>query len=146
MIIVSNTISLALDHYPPNPQEDMITSHLNLAFTIIYLLEMLMKLTAFGFKGFFRDTFNIFDSFVVLSSIVDFFVERFAHTEDSGVITALRAFRFIRIFKLAKSWKRFYNLLKTILKTVKDISTFSILIFLFIFTYSLLGMELFAYK
>jgi hypothetical protein len=31
-------------------------------------------------------------------------------------------------------------------RTVKDISSFSILLFLFMFTYTLLGMELFAYK
>ena len=37
-------------------------------------------------------------------------------------------------------------MLKTILRTLKDISVFSILLFLFMFTYSLLGLELFAYK
>jgi hypothetical protein len=31
-------------------------------------------------------------------------------------------------------------------KTVKDISNFSVLLFLFMFTYTLLGMEIFAYK
>ena len=31
-------------------------------------------------------------------------------------------------------------------RTLKDVSTFSILLFLFLFTYTLLGMEIFAYK
>ena len=31
-------------------------------------------------------------------------------------------------------------------KTIKDISNFTVLLFLFIFTYAMLGMELFAYK
>ena len=52
----------------------------------------------------------------------------------------------IRVFKLAKSWKKFHNLLKTMGRTLKDISTFSILLFLFMFTYSLLAMELYANK
>ena len=37
-------------------------------------------------------------------------------------------------------------MLTTIANTIKDISNFSVLLFLFIFTYTLLGMELFAYK
>ena len=37
-------------------------------------------------------------------------------------------------------------LLKTIGNTLKDISNFSVLLFLFLYTYSLLGMELYAYK
>ena len=58
----------------------------------------------------------------------------------------MRAFRLLRIFKLAKSWRKFKYLLKTIGETLKDISTFSILLFLFIFTYTILGMETFADK
>lgn len=52
----------------------------------------------------------------------------------------------MRIFKLAQSWKEFQNLLVTIGNTMKDISNFSVLLFIFMFIYSLLGMELFAYK
>lgn len=66
--------------------------------------------------------------------------------QGSKAIQALRAFRLLRVFKLAKSWKQFQNLLKTIGHTLKDISTFSVLLFLFIFTYTILGMEWFAYK
>lgn len=65
---------------------------------------------------------------------------------NGGAFTALRAFRLLRIFKLAKSWKNLQNLIKTIGRTLKDVSTFSVLLFLFIFIYSLLGMELFGYK
>lgn len=37
-------------------------------------------------------------------------------------------------------------MLVTIGNTMKDISNFSVLLFIFMFIYSLLGMELFAYK
>jgi voltage-dependent calcium channel L type alpha-1D len=52
----------------------------------------------------------------------------------------------LRVFKLAKTWKRFELLLETMANTLKDVATFSILLFLFIFIFSLLGMELFAHK
>jgi voltage-dependent calcium channel L type alpha-1D len=52
----------------------------------------------------------------------------------------------LRIFKLARTWKRFELLLETMAHTLMDVATFSILLFLYIFIYTLLGMELFAYK
>lgn len=63
-----------------------------------------------------------------------------------GAISAFRAFRLLRIFKLAKSWTSLKLLLQTIVKSLKDISSFSVLLFLLMFIYILLGMEIFAVK
>jgi voltage-dependent calcium channel L type alpha-1D len=52
----------------------------------------------------------------------------------------------MRVFKLARTWKEFHQLLSTMGKTLIDISSFSVVLFLFMFIYSILGMELFAYK
>lgn len=41
-------------------------------FVSIFTLETLLKLIGFGFKGFRRDNFNIFDAFVVLLSLIEF--------------------------------------------------------------------------
>jgi hypothetical protein len=119
---------------------------LNIFFTVIFFGEMLIKLIGFGFKGYFRDTFNDFDCLVVIVSIVDISITYSYINYSGGAMTALRAFRLLRVFKLAKSWKRFQTLLKTMLKTLRDISTFSILLFIFMFTYTLLGLEMFAFK
>lgn len=61
-------------------------------------------------------------------------------------MTALRGFRLLRIFKLARSWKRFELLLETMANTLKDVASFSILLFLYTYIFTLLGMELFAYR
>ncbi len=63
-----------------------------------------------------------------------------------AAVSALRAFRLLRVFKIAKSWKKLHDMIKTISYTLKDISNFTVLLFLFIFVFSLLGMELFAHK
>ena len=89
---------------------------------------------------------------IVIGSLVDIVISEIIVNESSennkagSVITALRAFRLLRVFKLAKTWKRFEILLKTMAKTLKDVGTFSIVLFLFIFIFTLLGMELFAHK
>jgi hypothetical protein len=63
-----------------------------------------------------------------------------------GAISALRSLRILRIFKLARSWTSFRELMGKILVSIKDIGNFSVLMTLFIFIYTLLGMELYAYK
>lgn len=110
-----------------------------------------MKLVAYGLKNFFKGSwFNFFDLIIVIASLVDIIVTKtFLNTNNKysgSVITALRGFRLLRVFKLARSWKRFELLLDTMGSTLKDVATFSIILFLFIFIFSLLGMELFAYK
>jgi hypothetical protein len=50
----------------------------------------------------------------------------------------------MRLFKLAKQWRRLSHLLTTVVRTLKDVATFSILLFLFMFTFALLGMETYA--
>jgi voltage-dependent calcium channel L type alpha-1D len=52
----------------------------------------------------------------------------------------------LRIFKLARTWKRFELLLETMAHTLTDVASFSILLFLYIFIFTLLGMELFAWR
>ena len=146
LCIVANTIVLALDRHPISLHESDILDKTNLGLSSIFLVEMIVKLLGLGVKAYFKDSFNILDCIIVVSNIVDIFVHAFNGTESGSSITALRGFRLIRVFKLAKTWKKFGNLLKTIATTMVDISTFSVLLFLFMFSYSLLGMELFAYE
>ena len=63
-----------------------------------------------------------------------------------GAISALRAVRLLRVFKLARSWTSFRDLLSKMIVTIKDIRNFAVLMFLFMFIYTLLGMEMYAYK
>ena len=112
---------------------------------------MLLRLLSMGFKIYFRGNFmNIFDAIIVITSCIDITISEVLRNEstkikNSGtVFTALRAFRLLRVFKLAKSWKRFQLLLETMAHTLKDIDSFSVLLILFIFILTLLGMELFA--
>lgn len=120
----------------------------NILFSGIFLIEMIIKIIAFGFKGYLRDKFNIFDCFVVMISIVDIIVSSTLSFEvqAGGAISAFRIFRLFRVLKLVKTWKKFQKLISTIIRSIKDVSNFSVLLFLFIFIYTLLGRELFAYK
>lgn len=106
--IILNTIVFSLQTYPENDTLNNLNEEGNFIFFCIFVLEMVVKLFGLGLFVYFQDKFNIFDFVVVTLSIVD---EVSSNTTilptGGGVISALRAFRLLRIFKLAKSWKKF---------------------------------------
>ena len=108
---------------------------------------MIIKLLGLGFKAYVDDRFNIFDCIIVIFSVIEN-VLAWTGTDSAtgGAISAFRGVRLLRVFKLARSWTSFRELLEKIIITLKDISNFSVLLFLFMFVYTLLGMELFAYR
>ncbi|PCI31095.1 hypothetical protein COB52_00365 [Candidatus Kaiserbacteria bacterium] len=148
MLIIGNTVTLALDRYPIDPDEYKMMETLNEVFSWLFFSEMVIKLVGLGFKGYARDKFNLFDCLIVLVSTVEIVIS-WADPSGGGAggaISAFRGVRLLRVFKLARSWKSFQEILVKIGNSLKDISNFSVLLFLFIFIYALLGMELFAYR
>lgn len=159
LLIVVNTLILALDKYPVDHKLEKELDILNIVFFGIFILEMLIKIVGLGPVSYIRDYYNIFDAIVgktfdifthllVSLSVVDVCLTYTgnADSENSGkgAVSAFRAFRLIRIFKLAKSWTQLNKLIQTILKSLSDISSFSVLLFLLIYIYILLGMQIFA--
>ena len=48
--------------------------------------------------------------------------------------------------RLAHSWKSFQEMLEVLIMTVRDISSITVLFLVFIFTYMLIGMELYSQR
>jgi hypothetical protein len=107
---------------------------------------MIIKLIGLGFKEYIRDTFNVFDCLLVILSVIDFVLSWIPEVNSSGsdALFAFRGIRLLRVFKLARSWTSLRELLAKIVVTVKDVSTFSVLLLIFMFIFTLLGMEIFG--
>jgi hypothetical protein len=54
--------------------EDVV-SNLNLFFSIVFILEAIIKLIAYG-KRYFKDSMNIFDFFIVSTSAIFYTLEK----------------------------------------------------------------------
>jgi len=118
---------------------------------------MILKMIGLGLKMYLEVKSNIFDMVIVFMSTVDLGLLIYTKTElQKGIeinlkgigtiMQVFRIFRLLRVFKLARSWKTFNFFLKTIGNTLVKISSFTILLMLFMFMYAMLGMELFANK
>jgi len=147
-LIIGNTITLALNDYPQSDQKELRLEYCNVFFTWVFFVEMTMKMGGFGIKNYARDKFNLFDACVVVLSLVDWTISKSLSEQDIGAagdaLQAFRAMRLLRVIKLARLWKELQLILTKTLKSLRDISSFSILLILFMYIYALLGMELFA--
>ena len=71
LVIILNTICLAMDSYPEFDHQVIgIISILNFIFTFIFTCEVFLKITALGRKEFMKEGFNIFDLFIVITSLI----------------------------------------------------------------------------
>ena len=129
VLIIANTIVLALDEYPEDPEIIKISELLNDFFTWAFVAELIIKVFGLGVREYARDSFNIFDALIVVLSLVDIIVTAASGSDDnSGTFSAFRGVRLLRVFKLARSWNSFREILAKIIVTMKDVSTFSILL------------------
>jgi voltage-dependent calcium channel L type alpha-1D len=143
-LIMGNTITLAVDGYPQSFDKETTLVALNDFFTWAFTAEMLLKMTALGFKNYMRDRFNMFDCIVVLFSLIDFTMGLVSSGSGGSFLQAFRALRLLRVVKVVRRWKKLQEIISKIMLSLNDIMNFSVLLFLFLYIYSLLGMELFA--
>ena len=87
---------------------------MNDIFTWCFFAEMIIKLLGLGFKGYARDANNIFDACLVIISLVDYIILQIPSLSmgsSGGALSAFRSIRLLRVFKLARSWTVFKELL-----------------------------------
>ena len=69
------TVVLGLDHAGMSPEMANILSVANSYFTIIFIVEMCVKLVAIGFVKYCADKMNYLDGGVVMLSIFEYVIE-----------------------------------------------------------------------
>ena len=109
---------------------------INIIFTTIFVVEGVLKMVGLGMKVFVKDKFNLFDAIVIVLSIVEIGL---SDGNEGGGLSALRAFRLFRIFKIFRQGD-LRVLIDSIAFTVTSIGNYSVLLLLFIYVYSLMGM------
>lgn len=119
---------------------DMTLEVFNAIFVGIFTVELFVKATGVGLREYWKDSFNRFDFLVVVMSYVEII------GTSSGSFTALRAFRLMRIFKVARKWKAMQTIMRCILETLPSMGYLCILLLLFMFIMAVAGMFLFGAK
>ncbi|XP_064419425.1 voltage-dependent T-type calcium channel subunit alpha-1I isoform X1 [Latimeria chalumnae] len=140
MAILINTISMGIEHHQQPEELTNVLEISNIVFTSMFALEMLLKLTAFGLFTYLRNPYNIFDGIIVIISVWEII------GQSDGGLSVLRTFRLLRVLKLVRFMPALRRQLVVLMKTMDNVATFCMLLMLFIFIFSILGMHIFGCK
>ncbi|XP_005519821.1 PREDICTED: sodium channel protein type 2 subunit alpha-like isoform X9 [Pseudopodoces humilis] len=136
--IVINTLFMAMEHYPMTDHFYTVLTVGNLVFTGIFAAEMVLKIIAMHPFNYFQVGWNIFDSFIVILSLVELFLS------NVDGLSVLRSFRLLRVFKLAKSWPTLNMLIKIIGNSVGALGNLTLVLAIIVFIFAVVGMQLFG--
>uniref|UniRef100_A0A1I8HQ99 Sodium channel protein n=1 Tax=Macrostomum lignano TaxID=282301 RepID=A0A1I8HQ99_9PLAT len=138
LCILVNTACMALDVPSNTPTFKEILSNANLFFTATFGIEAVCKLIAMKPQVYFKDGWNIFDFTIVVLSFVELTLQ------NVQGLSILRAFRLLRVFKLAKSWQTMNLLFAIIARTMGALGNLVFVLGIIIFIFAVVGMQLFG--
>jgi len=130
---------MAMYHNDQSPFLTSLQDGLNLLFTYIFIGELALKMYALYPKRYFEESWNRFDFVIVLGSLPGLF-----GVDAGSGATIFRIFRIGRMFKLVQSARGLRALFNTFILSIPAIGNVGSLLFLLMFVYDVLGMNLFG--
>ena len=106
---------------------------------------MFLKIVAIGLLKWLQDKMNYMDGGIVLMSLVEMIF-----LSGNGALSAFRSVRMfrtlrvLRVARLLRGLKSMMNIISVIQRSISSFVYLAMLLFLFIFIYALLGMQLFG--
>ncbi|XP_068234737.1 muscle calcium channel subunit alpha-1-like isoform X6 [Palaemon carinicauda] len=144
VLIMLNTISLAMKFRGEPAAYTHALDILNLIFTAVFALEFVLKIMAFRFKYYFGDAWNVFDFIIVLGSFIDIVYSEVNPGSNLFSINFFRLFRVMRLVKLLSKGEGIRTLLWTFIKSFQALPYVALLILLLFFIYGVVGMQVFG--
>ena len=134
---------MLMPHEGQGEKWDAAFSAANVAFTGLFVIEMLLRWTAMGLPQYFSDGWCRFDFVVVVVSVIGVCMD-FLSSANTTIIPILRALRVLRIFKLVPRLKSLRQMLLTILFALPALFNVAVVLFLFLYLYAILGINIFG--
>ena len=139
LCVLGNVGVLLADHAEPTISWQLVTDSLNHFFFAELCGEVAINLAAYGFGGFFCDSWKVFDSFVASVSFVGYF-----YPGATTVAVFVRASRALRIVRLMRMISALRVILETIISSLPDLINILGLCSLFTVMFAAVFMQLFS--
>eukprot|EP00754_Rhynchopus_humris_P012755 Rhum_TRINITY_DN14303_c21_g1::Rhum_TRINITY_DN14303_c21_g1_i1::g.80076::m.80076/K21862/DSC1, NaCP60E; voltage-gated cation channel len=148
-VIAFNVVVMMIDHHGISADLENFLEITSFVCNIIFIVEMVLKMVGLGLKGYFVDGWNRFDFTLVMISIPEVVIalkDSNFGGGDSGTsgVTALRALRAFRVTRLLRRYRSLQIVVTTVMRSVSSCVYLCLIMLLFIFVYSVLGVQLFS--
>ena len=141
--ILSNTIVIGTYHFMITPESESTLNSLNIFFITLFTIEAIIKIIAQK-KQYFADSWNRFDFLVlVLGYTVVIIMSVVQIKELKAILRVIRVLRIIKMLKLLKlvvNVKKMEHLQRTLADTAPVLGSFGLLLLLFIYMFTVIGV------
>lgn len=144
-IIVTNVIFMTIEFDQMPTLMVKILNISNIVFTVLFLIEALLKIIGLGLFQYFRDSWNIFDFIVVLLSIIGIIASSIETSVEFNptFMRVFRVFRILRLVRLIKTTKQIRALLEMLYYSIPSMMNVLMTVALTCYIYAIIGMNLF---
>jgi hypothetical protein len=117
----------------------------NIVFTVLFAVEVMLRMLAVGAAQYFSVKFNIFDSAVAALSMLDVLMMAASGTSTAGgAYNALRAIRVIRVIRITRISLRLRLAIENLARAIPAAINAMILLVVVMLVFAVLGMQLFG--
>lgn len=141
--IIVNTLLMGTQYFGISTAHSDVLDAFNDAFAVIFTVEASLKLTAYG-VAYFEDKWNRFDFVVVAGTLASYVIESLTGTHVKSLAMIVRVIRVTRILRLVKASKGIRHILLTLYISLPGLSNITSILFLMLFIYATMGVQLFA--
>ncbi|XP_068694848.1 voltage-dependent calcium channel type A subunit alpha-1-like isoform X3 [Montipora foliosa] len=154
VIILISSVLLALeDPVYEKSERNQVLQYFDYVFTTIFALEVIVKLIDYGAilhpGSYFRDAWNCIDCLVVCCAIASLVMSKQESDIDSGskkIVKVLRVLRVLRPLKAINKAKKLKAVFQCMVYSLKNVLNILIITILFLFIFSVIGVQLFQGK
>ena len=137
IVIIYSSLIIGVNSYSINSYLESFIFYSDKLITIIFLIELSIRYAAEkSIKHFFSDGWNIFDTIIVISSLIPSSIG-----ESVLVLRLLRLLRLLRIISFVPELRR---VIENLIKSMQKSAYILILIFLISYIYAVTGAQLFS--
>lgn len=133
-VIIVNSILIGLETSPTYMKNvGFIIDQVDLVILVIFVLEIILKVYAYRLD-FFKSPWNLFDSSIVLVSILP----------AAGSFSVFRALRIIRTLRLLKNIPKLKLIIESLLHAVPSIGWIFMLLIIVFYIFAVIGTNIFG--
>ncbi|XP_037829911.1 voltage-dependent T-type calcium channel subunit alpha-1H-like [Kryptolebias marmoratus] len=146
------TITFERPAIHPESVERLVLDIFSHVFTVVFTVEMAMKVIAsglvFGKGTYFRCPWNLIDGTLAIGSLMNIVVT-LMYSSNTSALRILKVFRLLRVFRPLRMVQRTPKLklaVETLIASVKPMANLVLISSLFILVFAILGVQLFKGK
>ncbi|OMJ79316.1 hypothetical protein SteCoe_20697 [Stentor coeruleus] len=144
LLVALNISVLASDHYGIDGKTQSALANINNVCTLIFFIELILKIVGLGITDFVRDFMNDLDFCIVILSIIEFFFEQSTGFNALRALRVLRIFRVLKVFRIFRYTSSLVLLLKVLGASLSNFAYLFMLLLLLLLIFTLLGIQIFG--